>query len=132
MSETHTHDHSHEGSHSLFSDHEHGLSSAGRRSLIAALVLLLIHMVVDVVGDLLSGSLSLLAHAGHMVTDAGALIVALAALHYGGLPPAAERTFGLRRLEVLAALFNVTVVDRGGNHSPGSLRSGGTRPPPRA
>ena len=102
--------HDHVEARSLFSEHDHDYSGAGRRSLIAALVLLLVHMAVDVVGGVLAGSLSLLAHAGHMVTDAGALMVALAALHYGGLPPSAERTFGLRRLEVLAALFNVLLM----------------------
>ena len=107
----HHHDHhDHVESRSLFSGHDHDYSGAGRRSLIAALVLLLVHMALDVVGGVLAGSLSLLAHAGHMVTDAGALVVALAALHYGGLPPSTERTFGLRRLEVLAALFNVILL----------------------
>ena len=107
----HHHDHNdHVEARSLFSDHDHNYSGAGQRSLIAALVLLLVQMVVDIVGGVLSGSLSLLAHAGHMVTDAGALIVALAALHYSQLPASAERTFGLRRLEVLAALFNVILL----------------------
>ena len=97
--------HDHVESRSLFSGPEHDYSGAGRRSLIAAL--LLVHMAVDVLGGVLAGSLSLLAHAGHMVTDAGAL----AALHHGGLPPpSAGRTFGPRRLEVLAALFNVLLL----------------------
>ena len=104
------HHHDHVVSSSLFSGHDHDYSGAGRRSLIAALVLLLVHMAVAVVGGVFAGSLSLLSHAGHMVTNAGALIVALAALHYGGLPPSAERTFGLRRLEVLVALFNVLLL----------------------
>lgn len=107
----HHHDHhDHVESQSLFSGHDHDYRGAGQRSLIAALVLLLVHMVVDIVGGVLSGSLSLLAHAGHMVTDAGALLVALAALHYARLPASTERTFGLRRLEVLAALFNVILL----------------------
>ena len=110
MSESTTHDHHHAESQSLFGGHDHDYRRAGRRSLIAALVLMLIHMVADVVGGVLSGSLSLLAHAGHMVTDAAVLIVALAALHYAQLPASAERTFGLRRLEVLAALFNVILL----------------------
>lgn len=110
MSNSATHHHDHVESRSLFSDHAHDYSGAGRRSLIAALVLLLFHMVVDIVGGVLSGSLSLFAHAGHLVTDAGALIVALAALHYAQLPASTERTFGLRRLEVLAALFNVILL----------------------
>ena len=105
----HEHDHIHAESPSLLGGHDHDYSRAGRRSLIAALVLLLVHMVADIIGGVLSGSLSLLAHAGHMVTDAGALVVALAALHYE-LPASTERTFGLRRLEVLAALFNVILL----------------------
>ena len=106
----HHNHHDHVKSQSLFGGHDHDYSRAGRRSLMAALVLLLVHMVVDIVGGVLSGSLSLLAHAGHMVTDMGALIVALAALRYSQLPASAERTFGLRRLEVLAALFNVILL----------------------
>ena len=104
----HIHDHSH--GHALFGGHEQDLHGASRRALIAALILTLTHMVVDVAGGVIAGSVSLLAHAGHMVTDAAALIVALAALHYASLPVSTERTFGLRRLEVLAALFNVILM----------------------
>ena len=106
----HDHHHNHAESPSLLGGHDHDYSRAGRRSLIAAQELLLVHMVADIIGGVLSGSLSLLAHAGHMVTDAGALVVALAALHYAQLPASTERTFGLRRLEVLAALFNVILL----------------------
>ena len=49
-------------------------------------------MVVEVVGDVLSGSLSLLADAGHMLTDAASIVLALVALHFSDLPAVRERT----------------------------------------
>ena len=63
-------------------------------------------MVVEVVGGVISGSLSLLADAGHMLTDAASIVLALVALHFSDLPASWERTYGYRRLEVLAALVN--------------------------
>lgn len=63
-------------------------------------------MVVEVVGGLLSGSLALLADAGHMLTDAGSLALSLFAMHMARRPPNAEKTFGYVRLEILAALVN--------------------------
>ena len=63
-------------------------------------------MVVEVVGGVMSGSLSLLADAGHMLTDAAPIVLALVALHFSNLPASWERTYGYRRLEVLAAMIN--------------------------
>ena len=63
-------------------------------------------MIAEVIGGILSGSLALLADAGHMVTDAMAIGLALVALWIGDRVEDAERTYGFRRAEVLAALLN--------------------------
>lgn len=90
-------------------DH-HGLRGASRRSLTGALVLIAGYMVTEIVGGILSGSLSLIADAGHMLTDAASIALALAALYFSAWPASAERTFGYRRLETLAALINALTL----------------------
>src|SRR3954468_21101282 len=89
-------------------DHDHGERLAtDRRRLGIALALILAFMVVEIVGGLVSNSLSLLADAGHMVTDAASLGLALGAAWLGAATPATpQRSFGLRRAEILAALAN--------------------------
>lgn len=67
-------------------------------------------IAVEVVGAVLSGSLALLADAGHMLTDAAALGLALSASYMATLPPTSRRTFGLHRAEILAALANAVVL----------------------
>ena len=62
--------------------------------------------VAELIGGLLSGSLALLADAGHMLTDSTGLIIALIATTLAGRPATTARTFGLQRVEVLAALTN--------------------------
>jgi cobalt-zinc-cadmium efflux system protein len=64
-------------------------------------------MVAEAVGGWLSGSLALLSDAGHMLTDAGSLALALLALLFAARPADPRRTFGFRRAEVLAAQLNV-------------------------
>jgi len=91
--------------------HQHGTAAAGhRRPLAGVLVLTLAVMVAEVVGGVLSGSFALLADAGHMLTDAAGLAVALAAGVLAGRPATARRTFGWQRAEILAALVNGLVV----------------------
>lgn len=63
-------------------------------------------MVVEVVGGLLTGSLALLADAGHMATDVVGVGLALFAVWLGGRPATPERTYGYFRAEILAALVN--------------------------
>lgn len=99
----HSHSHGHGHGHH---DHDHDLRKASRRDLKIALALIATFMVVEVVGGLISGSLALLADAGHMLTDAASIVLALVALHFSDLPASWERTYGYRRLEVLAALIN--------------------------
>jgi cobalt-zinc-cadmium efflux system protein len=67
-------------------------------------------IVLEVVGALLSGSLALLADAGHMVTDAAAVGLALSASYMATLPATSKRTFGFHRAEILAALVNAVVL----------------------
>ena len=101
----HDHSHHHDGGHGHH-DHDHDLRGASRRGLKTALILIATFMVVEVIGGVISGSLSLLADAGHMLTDAASIVLALVALHFSDLPASWERTYGYRRLEVLAALVN--------------------------
>ncbi len=63
-------------------------------------------MVAEVIGGIISGSLALLADAGHMLTDAAAIVMALVAMWIGEREASAERTFGYYRTEVLAAMVN--------------------------
>ena len=84
--------------------HDH--RSASRRRLVLALSLISGYMGVEIVAGILSGSLALLADAAHMLTDAGAIGLALFAMWIANRPASIERTFGYHRTEVLAAMFN--------------------------
>jgi cobalt-zinc-cadmium efflux system protein len=63
-------------------------------------------LVAEAIGGILTGSLALLADAGHVLSDAGAIVLALIAARLATLPAAGRRTFGYQRSEVLAALVN--------------------------
>lgn len=63
-------------------------------------------VVAEAVGGILTGSLAVLADAGHLVSDAGSIVLALFAARLAALPAAGRRTFGYQRSEVLAALAN--------------------------
>ncbi len=93
-------------------DHATGSQRDGaRRALKLTLVLTSAFLVAEVVGGLISGSLALLADAGHMLSDSLSLGVALFAAWLAGRAAGPSRTFGYRRAEILAALFNgVTLV----------------------
>jgi cobalt-zinc-cadmium efflux system protein len=86
--------------------HEHTHRSANRRALTIALALTSGFMVAEVVGGLLTGSLALLADAGHMLSDAFSLALALFAVWLAGRPATPQRSFGYQRAEILAALAN--------------------------
>ena len=93
--------------------HSHGHAagrSADRSRLKLVLVVTVSVIVLEVVGALLSGSLALLADAGHMVTDAAAVALALSASYMATLPATSKRTFGFHRAEILAALVNAVVL----------------------
>jgi len=77
-----------------------------RRALRLAIAITGAFLAVEVVGGLLTGSLALLADAGHMATDLAGLSLALFALHLAGRQATPEKTYGWRRTEILAALGN--------------------------
>ena len=86
--------------------HDHSHRTASKRSLSISLALITIYMLVEVVGGLISGSLALLADAGHMLTDSAAIGLALLAIWVSGRPASIEQTFGFHRTEILAAMLN--------------------------
>jgi cobalt-zinc-cadmium efflux system protein len=94
----HHHDHHHE--------HSHISADADRRWLWTALGLICAFMAVEVVAGVVAGSLALLSDAAHMVTDAGALGLALVAAGLAARPARGAFTFGLGRAEVLSAQIN--------------------------
>jgi cobalt-zinc-cadmium efflux system protein len=99
------HAHSHAG---------HGERASARRHdrqrLVVTLALSAAYLVAEVVGGVLTGSLALLADAGHMLADVFALALALFAFWLAERPAGAARTFGWRRFEILAALANGVVL----------------------
>jgi len=89
--------------------HLHGHAQARRHDkqrLALTLVLSALYLVAEVAGGLWTGSLALLADAGHMLADVGALALSLFAFWLAERPAGAARTFGWRRFEILAALAN--------------------------
>lgn len=98
------HDHrDHEGH-----DHQahHELRQASGRALRIALVVLSVFFVVELVGGLLTNSLALVSDAAHLLSDVAAVALALFAQWFARRPPSAMRSFGYRRVEILAALLN--------------------------
>ena len=103
MGAGHSHHHGHHHGHS---HGHHGAGSRSRRSLTLTLCLVLFYMIAELVGGWLSGSLALLADAGHMLSDAAALALSLFALWIARRPPTPRQTWGYYRSEILAALVN--------------------------
>jgi cobalt-zinc-cadmium efflux system protein len=98
-------EHSHEeGGHS----HDHSNTSASR--LTIALALTSSFFIAEVVGGFVFKSLALLSDAAHMFTDVMALVIALVAIKVGMRAADEKRTFGYRRLEILAAAFNAVLL----------------------
>ena len=114
---SHGHNHGHHHDHSHGHDHGHSrfglpddfveMRGQSKRRLTIALVLIGGYMFVDVAGGIVSGSLGLIAHAGHLLSDTGAMVLALIAMHFAGRSATATRTYGYHRLETLAALVSV-------------------------
>ncbi len=92
--------------HEYYPGHEHAQSGASERRLVLALGLTLGFAAVEAVGGWLSGSLALLGDAGHMLTDSTALGLAALAAAVARKPPTHRHSFGLGRVEILAALIN--------------------------
>jgi cobalt-zinc-cadmium efflux system protein len=89
--------------------HQHSRARS-RRALGLVLLLTATYMVVELVAGLLTGSLALLADAGHMLGDVGALGLALGAAWLASRPATPDRSFGFQRAEILAALVNGLVL----------------------
>ncbi|KIS28870.1 cation transporter [Arthrobacter sp. SPG23] len=96
--------------------HSHGISATGtgtakhRKRLIAVLGITLAVVLIQIVGAVISGSLALLADAGHMLSDAAGVFIALLAAWIAARPASDQRTYGYQRAEVLAALANALVL----------------------
>jgi cobalt-zinc-cadmium efflux system protein len=90
--------------------HQHGhhavAADADRRRITAALALIAGFMALEVAAGILAGSLALLSDAAHMLTDAGALALALVAARLAARPPTGRFTFGFGRAEILSAQVN--------------------------
>jgi cobalt-zinc-cadmium efflux system protein len=96
--------------------HSHGISASAtgtakhRKRLVAVLAITLAVVLIQIGGALVSGSLALLADAGHMLSDAAGVFIALLAAWIAARPASDQRTYGLQRAEVLAALANALVL----------------------
>ncbi len=84
--------------------------SSGLRNMTIVLSITAAVMVVEIIGGILAQSLALLSDAGHMFTDLIALGLTMVAMVAGQKPPTNSKTFGFYRLEILAALFNGTLL----------------------
>ena len=92
-------------------DHSHAVVTEGNaRKLTIALILTSTFLVIEVIAGLITQSLALLSDAAHMFTDAAALAIALAAIKIAKRPADNKRTFGYQRFEILAALFNASML----------------------
>lgn len=89
-------------------DHSHGTTNEKRLKI--ALGLTAGYLLVEVIGGLMTNSLSLLSDAGHMLTDVAALGISLAAIRMGKRPADEQRTFGYHRFEILAAALNASAL----------------------
>jgi cobalt-zinc-cadmium efflux system protein len=90
--------------------HQHARRARSRRTLGLVLVLTAAYTVAELVAGVLTGSLALLADAGHMLGDVGALGLALGAAWLASRPATPDRSFGFQRAEILAALLNGLVL----------------------
>ncbi|MDO3635358.1 cation diffusion facilitator family transporter [Mycolicibacterium arseniciresistens] len=87
--------------------HQHGVSAdADRRWLALALGLIATFMVAEVIVGVLAGSLALITDAGHMLTDAASIVLALIAIRLAARPAKGSYTYGLKRAEILSAQAN--------------------------
>ena len=109
MAHSHSHATAHSHEHEGECGHDHGgvhARPSPTRALFIALGLTLGLMLAEFIGGLLSNSLALLADAGHMLTDAGALALTLFVAWMCRQPSSPEKTYGYLRWEIIAALLN--------------------------
>ncbi|RUL51744.1 cation diffusion facilitator family transporter [Lysinibacillus antri] len=97
----HGHDHAHH-------NHAHG---ANKKTLLIAFFIISAFMILEVIGGLMTNSLALLSDAGHMLSDAVSLGVGVLAFKFGEKVASYSKTYGYKRFEILAAVFNgVTLI----------------------
>ena len=108
MANAHPHEHGHDHAHGHgHGAHGHGhAKNAGERRLRAALALLFTFTLVEAAGGFWANSIALLAEAAHMLADSASLLLAIIAIRMGQRPASAERTYGNRRYQTLAAYTN--------------------------
>lgn len=104
--QSHAHSHAHDHDHDHAHDHHHGGDEKNASRIGIAALLTGGFMVVELAGGIVSGSLALLADAGHMLSDFGALALAWIGFRMARQPATLQRTFGFRRFPVLAAFVN--------------------------
>ncbi|MEA1888891.1 MAG: cation diffusion facilitator family transporter [Pseudomonadota bacterium] len=101
---------SHAGNHQHGHHHHHDIESMGDRRLVFAIAINMLLTVAQVIGGIVSGSLSLIADALHNFSDASSLLIAFAARKIGRQPADQLKTFGYKRAEVIAALINLVML----------------------
>lgn len=113
MPENHDHEHTYENNSRIHDDHDgyhhdhrRDLKSASYSRLWWAFAINLVFLIVEVIGGILTNSLALLADAGHMLTDVGALALAIFVAFLARKPATPGKTYGLLRAEVLGAFIN--------------------------
>ncbi len=88
--------------------HSHGVSAdADKRYLTGALALIVAFLITEVIVGLIAGSLALISDAGHMLTDAASIVLALIAIRLSAKPAQGRWTYGYKRAEILSAQANV-------------------------
>jgi cobalt-zinc-cadmium efflux system protein len=100
MPEVHDHDHNHSR------DHTHEYKGTAKKRLILSIVITGVIMILEIAGGIVSNSLALLSDAGHMFTHMFSLGISLSAIFIASRDPYSHRTYGLYRVEILAALLN--------------------------
>lgn len=91
-------------------EHHHDVETMGDQRLLIAIIINMLLTLAQVVGGIISGSLSLIADALHNFSDASSLLIAVIARKIGRQPPDAFKTFGYKRAEVIAALINLVTL----------------------
>ena len=104
------HGHSHDPAGHHGHSHAPDVSNNNERVILIGFLLTFGFMIAEVIGGVLSGSLALIADAGHMLTDAAALALAWAGFRFGRQPSDKKRTFGYMRFEVLAGFVNALTL----------------------
>jgi cobalt-zinc-cadmium efflux system protein len=102
---SHSHDHGGHG-HGFGAHALEARREDSRKRMWVALAINVALLVAEAIGGILTGSLAVLADAGHLLSDVGSIVLALIAARLASLPAAGNRTFGYQRSEVLAALAN--------------------------